>query len=936
MPLLGTTAARPTWKRRLRSLFLPEPGSRPGLIGRAGWWRASPPGMATGSPLRRMVRWIRFRLGDSEAEALLPEIVAVVCLLVLLWTTIAIALSHEYSATEAAAKQTSSNLARAFEESTRRTIGELDQILLSARAFYAAQGKRFSFEQWARSQTLPDQMTAAIGMADRNGHVFADTLPFGPNVSIADRPHFRAQLDPSRDNLYISRPVHGRVSNQDTIQFTRKLLDRNGAFAGVTVLSLGCDQLSRFYQTIDLGGGFVSLLSASGVVLARGPMQAGAIGHKLETGEALETLPGKRSFVLRSYGKHHRLEQIASFRRLEEYPLIVMVSLDANTVFQRYWLLERRVVGGGTVATVAIGLIGVFWLRQKRRAVTSRRALRLTLETISQGILMLDREGDVPVINPRALELLGLPPETSADARKRAAARALELTGGEPARTSWPSPIAGRDADSWFESVHDDGTIIEVHRHALADGGSVHTYTDVTEQRLTDARVRYLAHHDTLTGLANRTQLRQLVPALLARGDGAATFTAFMMVDLDGFKGVNDALGHDAGDQLLTLVARRLQALVRETDIVARLGGDEFVILQPGLRRADEATLFATRVLRTLAEPADVAAQQVRIGASIGIALYPRDGQDGDALLKHADIALYSAKAGGRGTYRCFDAQMMRAVNERHMLESELRRALDNNELSVHFQPQFSCTALQITGFEALARWRHPTRGYIPPARFIPVAEQSGLINRLGAWVLEQACATAAAWQTRQRIAVNVSLTQLREPQLRHEVADILARTGLPATCLELEVTESVMADDSRCVLDTLHALKGMGIGITLDDFGTGYSSLSYLRRFPFDKIKIDKSFVQGQASDQGVRVILGAILAMCHNLGLSVVAEGVENRQQLLMLQHRGCTDVQGYLLGRPMPPELVEPFVRGKTPHQLGPTEAAEKAEADFLLAS
>jgi diguanylate cyclase (GGDEF)-like protein len=885
--------------------------------------------------LLKLVGRIRGRVAGTDTESLLPELVAVFCLPVLLWASIIMALNHEYSATETAAQQSASNLVRAFQESMRRTIGEIDQILLSARAFYMAQGERFDFNEWARNQILPDRMTAAIGMADRTGHVFADTLPIPPNVSIADRPHFRAQIDPGYDDLFISRPVHGRVSNQDTIQFTRKLLGRNGQFAGVTVLSLGCNQLSRFYQTLDLGGGFVSLLSANGVVLARGPLVPGAIGSNIKGNPALASVLSRRSGVVSFHEKSGDINEIASFRRLEEYPLIVMVGLDANTVFQQYRLLRRRLILGGAAATVAIGLIGIFWIKQKRRSMASRRALAVTLETITQGILMLDAHGNVPVINPRALDLLGLPQEISPDARKRAGQRALELTGSDRATQGRMVSIANREADSCFEAVRDDGAIIEVRSHALADGGSVHTYTDVTQQRLADARVRYLAHFDTLTGLANRVQLRQRIPEFVDRPADARASTAFMMIDLDGFKGVNDTLGHDAGDQLLIIVARRLQQLVREVDFVSRLGGDEFVIVRPGLHQPGEAATFARRVLQRLAEPVEVAGQQVRIGASIGIAFHPADGQDCDALLKHADIALYNAKASGRGSFRCFDEQMIQAVNEHHMLESDLRRALDNGELEVHFQPEFSGDSVQITGFEALARWRHPVRGYISPQIFIRVAEQCGLINRLGNWVLHQACAAAADWQIPQRVAVNVSLMQLREPTLPDEVAAILARTGLPAELLEIEVTESVMADENRCVLDTLHALKGMGIGITLDDFGTGYSSLSYLRRFPFDKIKIDKSFVQGQANDQGMRVILEAILAMCHNLGLAVVGEGVETRQQLSMLQHRGCTEVQGYLLGRPMAAELVEHFLMEKA-RPLGPTGGSIAIREELLLAS
>jgi predicted signal transduction protein with EAL and GGDEF domain len=336
-----------------------------------------------------------------------------------------------------------------------------------------------------------------------------------------------------------------------------------------------------------------------------------------------------------------------------------------------------------------------------------------------------------------------------------------------------------------------------------------------------------------------------------------------------------------------------------------------------------------------MAEPFHVVGQQVRVGASIGIAFHPTDGQDGDALLKYSDIALYCAKAAGRGTYRFFNTQMTRAVNENRLLESGLRSALDNQSLELHFQPKFACNSLAIVGFEALVRWRHPTRGDVSPETFIRVAEECGLIKRLGLWVIEQACRTAVAWESRLPVAVNVSLLQLYDGDLQTEIAAILLRTGLPAELLEIEVTESVMADDNPAVLETLRTLKTMGIRIALDDFGTGYSSLSYLRRFTFDKIKIDRSFVQGQAHDQGVRVILEAILGMCHKLGLAAVGEGVETRQQLSMLRQCGCTEVQGYLLGRPIPASAVEMFVKNNI-RQLNQESGLVAAATEFELAT
>ena len=854
-----------------------------------------------------MLRWL-------ATESMLPEVAALLCLLGLLWSSIVITLDREYDKDRTVAEQTTGNLARAFEESTRRTIGQLDQVLLGARAFYAAQGPRFNFEQWASTQTLPDKMTAAIGMADATGHVFADTRPIPAGVSIADRPHFRAQLDPARDELYISQPVHGRVSGQETIQFTRKLLGPKGEFAGVTVFSLDCRELSRFYQTVNLNGGFVALLLSDGTYLARGPLLPGFVGRRLSELGNRRLIVSQPDAVITIHSKHANQNEIVSFRHLHDYPLIVMVGLNTDTVFQQYRSLRFRAIIAGLGASLAIGLIGVFWLRQKRRSIASRRALAITLNTISQGILMVDRHGDVPVLNPRALDLLGVPDPSSKAASRHAAVRAIELA--ERGNTTDVAAASGSGVamparpDTRFETASEDGTVIEVRRHPLAEGGFVATYTDVTEQRLADARVRFLAHHDALTGLPNRVQLRLHLENLHDTIDHNE-LAAFIMIDLDGFKVVNDTLGHDIGDELLIEVSRRLQDITRQLDFVARLGGDEFVILMRDLEQPEAAVPLVERVLRRLSDPTEIAGHRIRIGASAGLAFYPKDGVDNDALLKYADIALYAAKADGRGTFRCFDHRMTEAVNERRLLESGLRRALESNELKLEFQPIFATDSLEVAGFEALARWHHPERGYIAPDTFIRIAEECGLINRLGHWVIEQACIAAASWRSPCRIGVNVSPTQLRDGRFQDELAGILRETGLPPRLLEIEVTENVMLDNNHAALDTLRNLKRMGVRIALDDFGTGYSSLGSLRRFPFDKIKIDKSFVQGQSTDHGVRVILEAILGMCRNLDLPVVGEGVETQQQLALLRQGGCTEVQGFWLGTPIASDAMEQFL-------------------------
>ena len=852
-------------------------------------------------------------------ETLWPELLAIGFFVIVPWVSITAALHHEYRATEAMAVEATANLAQALEESTRRTIGQIDYILLSARALRRLQGDQFDFQQWVKTQTFADRMTAQIATTDSNGEVAASTTPFTTRISIADRPHFQAQIDPNRDELFISRPVIGRVSGLETLQFSRKLLRQDGGFAGVIVLSLGSAELARYYEALRLGKGFVSIASADGYILARGPPIPGLTGTRITQATASAGFVNQSTGSVRLPANALRGEQIASFRRLPEYKLVVMVGFDTETVFEPYRSLRTNAVLSGVAITFAVAFIGFLWLRQKQRSLVSRRALTITLDTISQGILMVDGKGDVSVINPRVLNLLTHPDEASDAAMKVVATRAMELAtaqgdGKHVIMEAGSADVAGSQPNGRFGAALRNGTTIEVQTHALSGGGFVQTYTDVTEQRRAHAQVVHLAHHDPLTGLSNRVDLMERMSAIVDHGAEPGEQTALVMVDLDGFKDVNDTLGHDAGDALLIEVGRRLKALLRAKDLVAGLGGDEFVLLLPGLHRQEDVVQLAERVLRRLADPFRIKGDPARVGASLGIAFHPQDGLDINTWLKHADMALYGAKNGGRGTYRCFDEQLSQAATETHRLERDLRQALDNQQLEVYFQPKFNCLSHEISGFEALARWRHPTDGFISPAVFIRIAEDCGLIGRLGAWALEEACRCAAGWAPRSPVAVNVSVMQLRDGGLKDTVAAVLRRHGLKPEHLEIEVTESVMADDDTTVLESLRAIKAMGVAIALDDFGTGYSSLSYLRRFPFDKIKIDRAFVQGQDDDPGVRVILEAILGMCNNLGLATTGEGIETQQQLDLLRDRGCTDAQGFLLGRPMPAAEVQAFIRSR----------------------
>ena len=524
--------------------------------------------------------------------------------------------------------------------------------------------------------------------------------------------------------------------------------------------------------------------------------------------------------------------------------------------------------------------------------------LEAALGNMNQGLCLFGTDGRLVINNQRFAEMFGSP-QAEAAVETVLHDAGLDLLVGSARDTSV----------SALSCELPDGRMIAVSQHPVADGGWVATYEDVSERRAAEARLAHLARHDGLTGLPNRLLFSERLAGSLARarrGDGIA----MLRLNLDRFKLINDAFGHAAGDALLRQVAERLSAATRETDLVVRFGGDEFVIVQEKSHQPGEATTLAKRLVEIMAQSFPVDGQEVTIGVSIGIAL-SMDGQEtGDALLKRADLALYRAKNDGRGTFRFFEREMDDAMQKKRALELDMRHALTDESFVVFYQPLVQSAG--IAGFEALLRWRHPERGMVSPAEFIPIAEETGLIGAIGAWVLRQACADAASWPGTLKVAVNLSPLQFQLRSLVDDVGDALSSSGLSPDRLELEITESVLIQDVDGVLKTLHALRAMGIRIAMDDFGTGYSSLSYLLRFPFDKIKIDQSFVKGITEREDCRSIVRAVIGLGRSLHMSVNAEGVETQDQLKAMRSEGCKEIQGYFFSKPIPVGVVDDLLR------------------------
>ncbi|MDN3277400.1 PAS-domain containing protein [Frankia sp. RB7] len=596
-------------------------------------------------------------------------------------------------------------------------------------------------------------------------------------------------------------------------------------------------------------------------------------------------------------------------RQILESARIRIANRDSSTM--------RRSMTNGTVISVRYcalpegGFVATYEdITEREHAVEELseqyRRFDAALNNMSQGLCMLDASLHVIVCNRRYIEMYGLSPDIVKPGVSMREIMEHSCDLGIHPNTTAAKLYADyverlREGEHTLHRHLSDGRIIKLNHKRMEHGGWVVTYEDVTERHKAQARVAHMARHDSLTDLPNRTLFREKMGEGLNQVAIAGGAMGVLCFDLDNFKTVNDRLGHAAGDRLLRWVAARLKENVGEHDTVARLGGDEFAVLQRG-PQPQSAERLARRLVEIIGHPPPLENQSIHVGVSVGIAIAPDHGLDADELMKCADLALYQAKAKGRGAYQLFEPEMEEEARSRHALEHDLRSALGANEFHLVFQPQVRLDATELTGFEALLRWKHPSRGLVSPAEFIPIAEETGLIVPIGEWVLRTACATAASWPD-LTIAVNLSPVQFHSPGLVAMVTSALAEAGLPPQRLELEVTETALLDDSEATIGILHQLRALGVRVSLDDFGVGYSSLSYLRKFPFDRIKIDRSFVGTLGESPESVAIVRTIASLGSVLGVETTAEGVETVEQLEFVRECGCTAVQGYYFGRPCP---------------------------------
>jgi diguanylate cyclase (GGDEF)-like protein len=855
-----------------------------------------------------------------------------VVIIAMLWAGLALKYIDDVQSDRRDAERANRNFALVFEENVLRSIGEIDKALLYLRRSIESRKDTTDFATIANTTDVLSEIIVQVAIIDSTGMMRASNAgpQPAPLMDLSDREHFRVHLNSKDDFLFISKPVVGRVSGKWSVQFTRRFRNSDGSFGGVVVASLDPEHLTKFYDRIDFGTSVsISLIGDDGVIRSSGGSAGGyRLGQDLTKTELYRHLNGGNSSTFEDRGADGQA-QLVTLRKVRGHPLWVSVSSNKVEIFNDSTAALKLNAAIAFLLTIIILAAVERILKSEDRARLKAQQLQLTLENMSQGIMLVTRDLQIPIINGRCGELLDLPQEfikqpprfdqlVDYQTQHGKFRHSEDSTGREfldhSAKASASQPT-GQIAVC--ERMMPNGTVLEVRSGHLPDGSFVQTFTDITKRWEAEAHVARLASEDPLTGLPNRRvfrskldQMSRLAHPAAMTGEEKSDF-AVLFLDLDRFKVINDTLGHRIGDLLLQEVAKRLKLALRATDMLARLGGDEFAIVVPSFATRTALEVLANGLIVAVAQPYEIDGYRIRSGVSIGIAIGPQDGRNVDDLLMAADLALYSVKAGHRGTYKFYEPSMNKELNDRRQIETDLREAIDRNELELHYQPILNVKSNKITGFEALARWRHPVKGLVPPALFIPVAEDSGLILPLGEWALREACRKAAQWPDDMHVAVNLSPMQFTVPNLLQTVESILSETGLAPNRLELEITERIFMENNDNTLSTLRRLKELGVRISLDDFGTGYSSLSYLRSFPFDKIKVDRAFVSDLKDSTDHIVIVQAVVSIARALGMTTTAEGVETEDQHQFLSTLGCDEVQGYLFSAPVPIENVPELI-------------------------
>ena len=792
------------------------------------------------------------------------------------------------------------------------------------RALSSEDTRNFLLERLSRLQ-----QAEFITVVDKNGKLVNTTLRRpSPGIDLSDRAHFQHFKNNDDREISISNALINRMNGVQFISFGKRITGTSGAFLGEVFIGVRLTYFERIYKSISsLPDQTFLLLQRDGTVIVRYPDQVVHTGEKIPPASPWHRLVLQGGGTFRAPGLFDGEARLMAVRPLRDYPLVVNVGVTEKVALAT-WRIQAITLGIGTLLVMfCVALLLKAQSKQFNRLATATAKLaektselesanvqlstahaqnNAALNNMSQGLVMLDSLTRLVVCNKRYLEMYGLSPEFVMPGRTlreivehRAEVGSFHAGDVELYLAEIADAVSRRKGFSKVTRLH-DGRIISIVNEPMEGGGWVATHEDVTEEMRAEGRIAQAACVDSLTGLPNREvfceQLEQEIKRVRRGGR-----LAVLYLDLDYMKQVNETLGHPAGDKLLMGVADRLRDCVRDIDVVARLSGDEFAIIQKCLDQPSDAAALATRIRTAFQEPFEFDGHSVAVDVSIGISIAPNDSTELGELMKTADMALYEAKNTGRGTFCFYEPEMNAHLQARVKLEQDLKDAFANGEFELLYQPIVNLDDDKVTSFEALLRWNHPVRGVVSPVEFVPVAEKIGLIIPLGEWVLRTACAEAATWPDDIQVSVNVSSVQLANENLVNSVVGALASSGIPSNRLELEITESVLMENTAANLDTLKRLHELGVQFAMDDFGTGYSSLSYLLSFPFHKVKIDRCFIAALSHKSESHAIVRAIADLARNLEILVTAEGVETEQQLQQVRILGCTEMQGYLLSPP-----------------------------------
>jgi diguanylate cyclase (GGDEF)-like protein len=793
----------------------------------------------------------------------------------------------------------------------------------------------------------------SLFLVDPEGWVASASGPREMSTNASGRHFFRHFKAVDDHLIFIGMPVQDPATHTWALYMAQRVDDTRGALAGIVVGKLALADFEKFYQLAMPPKRTVYLARSDGVVLVRFPSRPEEIGSAIPQKSPWRGV-GAKGGVYLGHSYFDNTPILASVHPLRNLPLVVETSVSQADTLANWNRQKPWVLAGGAGASLCVVLVlFLFWSQYQRVEMSevslaaknaeldlSHAQLTETLANLSHGVCLYDGGKRLLLHNKRYCEIYDLRPEAVVAGMSLTDIGDLYVKAGSLGNSSLGDHVGaiedGMSVGAPFDTVDElpNGKIVSVHFRPLPAERWVSTHEDITERRKHEMVTSYQALHDPLTGLANRVAFFAAIEKVLADAKRGTHF-ALLCLDLDRFKWVNDTHGHPAGDMLLCAVADRLRAEVRPSDLVARLGGDEFAIL---LQHAEQVRpeLVAPRIVNTIGKPFDLNGIEANIGVSIGIAM-PRAGVSNPTqLMKDADFALYRSKLEGRGTWRFYESAMDEVVQKRSALESDLRQALQLDQLELYYQPLVGGKDRRITGFEALLRWHHPTHGLVPPSEFIPIAEEIGLIGEIGAWVLQRACMEAARWPDDIRVAVNFSSRQFRDPNIGAIVAKAIQDSGISARRLELEITETVALATEASTLTLLHSLRALGVRVALDDFGTGYSSLSYLRSFPFNSIKIDGSFVGDLwVRDEAAEIIRG-IIGLATNLRMDVTAEGVETEEQFQFLADAGCKDIQGYFMSKAVPASEIPALMLRLSGAQAGRRSEAPTARLKLLSAS